>query len=451
MSFPSNRDVRGLSSRPLSRLLLALSAVLLLVNACTDDEETPFSPYQPSPPIVVTPGNGGSENISLDGGDVVLSDGGTFTAKPSCTGGSCQGACPDGGVFCAGNCGFLAAVSYELSGAPQDIASDDLNGDGSDDLVTVNGVGNTAAVLLNRKSGLFQTPTLLPTGSTPSSVLLADVTGDQKPDVLTASADALRVFKNKGDGTFPTATNTGVSQASDDMVIGSFGGSQRVALLGGSSEKLLVLKSNGNGSFASPVSIEAPSSPIALTVQDFNGDSRSDLAIIHGTCSQAAESCQSVGVMVGKSDGTFEAQRFTPIEGSPRGLVAAKLGTDPNMDLVVADTNGDRVLVFSGQGDGSFLVTPAAYATGDGPRQLVLADINRDSVKDLLVVNAADSRVSLLLGQPSGAFSQQVSLNVLPQGEGLQGMTVADFDKDGAQDLAVLSGSGIQMLWGSCR
>ncbi len=140
-----------------------------------------------------------------------------------------------------------------------------------------------------------------------------------------------------------------------------------------------------------------------------------------------------------------------PVEGSPRGLVAAKLGIDPNPDLMVADMSGNRVLVFSGQGDGSFLVTPTAYAAGVRPRELVLADIDRDDVKDLLAVNSGDSQVSLFLGQPGGAFSQQVLLTALPAGQGLQGMTVGDFDKDGARDLAVLTGGGIQMLWGTCR
>lgn len=451
MSFPRNPDARGLPLRPLTRLVLSLGAVLLLVNACTEEEGTPYSPYTPSPPIVVTPGDGDTDPISLDGGDVVLSDGGTLAAKPTCSGGSCAGACPDGGVICAGSCGFLAAVPYALPGTPRDIASGDLNGDGADDLVTVNGAG-TAAVLLNRKTGLFQTPTLLPAGTTPTSVLLADVTGDQKLDVLAANASSLVVFRGKGDGTFPTATHTGVGQFIDDMVIGSFGGSQRVALLGGSSEKLLVLKSNGNGSFATPVSLDVPTSPGAMTVEDFNRDGRPDLVLSHATtCTQASDSCESVGVMLGNSDGTFQAQHFTHVEGTPRGLVAANLDTDVNPDLVVADTAGNRVLVFRGQGDGSFLLTPTAYAAGNRPQQLALADIDRDGVKDLLAVNSGGNQVSLYLGQISGTFSQQVLLTAFPQGEGLQGMTVADFDKDGARDLAVLTGSGIQLLWGTCR
>ncbi len=248
--------------RPLTRLLLSLGAVLLLVNACTNEEDPrPGGPFHPSPPIEVTPDSGDAGSISLDGGDVVLSDGGTFAAKPSCSGTSCAGACPDGGVICAGNCGFLTAVSYALPGTPRDIASGDLNGDGADDLVTVNSVGNTTAVLLNRKAGLFQTPTLLPAGAAPSSVLLADVTGDQKLDVLAANSSSLMVFRGKGDGSFPTATYTSVGQSIDDMAIGSFGGSQRVALLGGSGDKLLVLKSNGNGSFAPPVSARGSHGP----------------------------------------------------------------------------------------------------------------------------------------------------------------------------------------------
>jgi hypothetical protein len=44
-----------------------------------------------------------------------------------------------------------------------------------------------------------------------------------------------------------------------------------------------------------------------------------------------------------------------------------------------------------------------------------------------------------------------VLLNAYPQGLGLQGLTVSDFDQDGFKDLAVLTSGGIQMLWGLCR
>jgi hypothetical protein len=37
------------------------------------------------------------------------------------------------------------------------------------------------------------------------------------------------------------------------------------------------------------------------------------------------------------------------------------------------------------------------------------------------------------------------------QESGIRTLASSDFDKDGANDLAILTGSGVQMLWGICR
>jgi hypothetical protein len=119
------------------------------------------------------------------------------------------------------------------------------------------------------------------------------------------------------------------------------------------------------------------------------------------------------------------------------------------MDLVVADSSRHQVLVLSGRGDGSFFVQ-ASYPTVRSPSRLVLVDINRDSLPDL-VVGGLGSELSVLLGQPGGTFAAQVPLTASTQESGVRALAAADFDKDGSNDLAVLTGTGVQLLWGVCR
>ncbi|WNG30203.1 hypothetical protein F0U62_43975 [Cystobacter fuscus] len=58
---------------------------------------------------------------------------------------------------------------------------------------------------------------------------------------------------------------------------------------------------------------------------------------------------------------------------------------------------------------------------------------------------------SVLLGQPGGTFAAQVPLTVSTFGEGTRALRSSDFDQDGNAELAVLTPSGVQMLWGICR
>ncbi|QRN97171.1 VCBS repeat-containing protein [Archangium violaceum] len=450
MSPPRTAVPRGLSARSFTGLLCALSAVLVLASGCKEDGGLPddYIPYTPPPPGNTGQNDGGPPT---DGGDVVLSDGGTFGGKPACASGSCVGACADGGVECAGNCGFLAPVTYGLSGSPRGLAMGDLNGDQYEDLVTVNGTGNRVAVLLNRKNGLFQTPTLLP-ASGPSSVTLADVDSDQKLDIVVGNSgnETVVVYRGKGDGTFTLASSVKIGSELNDVVVGNFGGGgQSVAVLRGDVQKLSV--SRFNDTLQTPVEYDAASAPSAMRADDFNQDGRLDIAITHAaSCSPPEARCQSVGVLLGNGDGTFQAQRFSAVSGQPHGILSADLNFDAIKDLMVTDASGARVLVMRGNGDGTFQA-PVAHATGSGPSKLALADIDRDSLPDLLVSNTGDNRVSLLPGRSNGSFGPQVLLTAYPQGVGLQGLSVTDFDKDGIRDLAVLSGSGVQMLWGICR
>ncbi|WP_375769600.1 VCBS repeat-containing protein [Archangium gephyra] len=440
----------------LAFLVCALSAALVLSTGC--------EPERPPPPGGgggLPPGgnpNGGGDGGTPDGGALVIrSDGSNFAAKPSCaSGASCAGPCPDGGVICAGNCGFLAPVTLPFAGDPKDIVLGDIDKDGDDDLVTANNDGKSVAVLLNRGNGVFQTPSFWRAGKEPTAVALEDLNGDGSLDLLVANSgdSSLGVYRGKGNGDFLAPVTTGTLGLNlNDLVVGGFGGTARsVALLRGSEQVVSVFPVKSDGTLQTAADYGASGGAYALVAEDFNGDGKEDLALTHETAcgSSSSTPCQSVGVLLGKGDGTFQAQILTSTGGTPRGLVAARLDTDVVADLVVADASRNQVLVLRGQSNGRFY-DAVAYPVVKAPSQLVLADINRDFLPDVLVTSATGNQVSLLLGQSGGTFGPQVPITAWPEDVGLQGLLVSDFDADNVRDMAVLTRSGIQLLWGICR
>ncbi|OJH41459.1 hypothetical protein BON30_11435 [Cystobacter ferrugineus] len=385
---------------------------------------------------------------------MLASDGGTLAAKPSCPGGStsCQGACSDGGIVCLGNCGFLPPVRYPLGGEQADLAVGDLQGDGTDDLVTADTQGHVLHVLLNRGRGLFQTPSQW-RASTPSSVALARLDANASLDVLVANSgsSSLGVYRGRGNGSFEPSITASSGSSLRGLVAWESNGSRHVAVTRGDTNEVSVYPVNGDGSLGTVASYKALSSLHDLVVADFNGDERPDIAGTYvNTClSDADVACQAVGVFLGKSDGTFEPPRITPTGGTPLGLVAARLDPDALMDLIVADSHRHQVLVLSGRADGSFFVQ-ASYPTVRSPARLALVDINRDTVPDL-VVGSLGNEVGVMLGQPGGSFAAHVPLTASTQEAGIRALAASDFDKDGINDVAVLTSSGVQMLWGICR
>jgi len=159
-----------------------------------------------------------------------------------------------------------AKIGSEMEQAfPNQVALGDLNGDHKLDIVVLNGLqGKRISVLLGNGSGGFTPGASYPLGAitNATSVLISDLNNDGQADV------ALTV-------NFPSAPGT-----------------------------ITVFSGNGDGTLQSPVAY-APTGQVnqSLGVGDFNGDGLPDLAFVGGGMSTPTQ----VGVMFGKSDGTFQA------------------------------------------------------------------------------------------------------------------------------------------------
>jgi hypothetical protein len=70
--------------------------------------------------------------------------------------------------------------------------------------------------------------------------------------------------------------------------------------------------------------------PVALAVGDFNHDGRADVVV--GNTQQGSN---SVSVLLGKPDGTFNAAVSYPVDGSPSGIAVGDFNNDGKLDLLV--------------------------------------------------------------------------------------------------------------------
>src|SRR5437899_11992333 len=113
--------------------------------------------------------------------------------------------------------------------------------------------------------------------------------------------------------------------------------------------------------------------------------------------------------MLGRGRGSFAPTTFVPVTRLPRGLAAADLNADGQMDLVVAGEDSSSAVVLLAGGAGAF--TAKAYRAGDNPFNVALADLDGDGNLDIAVANESNSRgvkfpgeVTLLFGDGRGAF-----------------------------------------------
>jgi len=384
----------------------------------------------------------------------------------------------------AGTASFRPAVPYKTSGySPYSVAIADVNGDGTPDLIIANqqqtktDPAGSISVMLGRGNGTFHAAVNYSSGGDSAySIAVADVNGDGKLDLVVANGcrgsncatAGVGVLLGKGDGTFKKAVTYSSGAASvfgSHVAVGDLNGDGKLDLVvattgpgcgNGCPQGLVgVLLGRGDGTFE-----KAKNYPTGgfdaigwVAIADVNGDKKPDLVVANYCATECSYPpvAGSVGVLLGKGDGTFKAVKTYPSGGDGAVSVAvADLNKDGKPDILVANCGpeacgpgspGGNVGVLIGNGNGSFKPV-VSYAAGNSPFDVVAADVNRDGKLDIVVSNwgtpnpaTNNGAVTVLLGKGNGTF--QPAQTFPSGGAEAPSVAVADVNKDGRPDIVL--------------
>lgn len=283
----------------------------------------------------------------------------------------------------------------------------DLNKDGFLDVVLAYPTGGNFWVLWGDEKSLLRPASSrdLPRGLRDvSSVAIADFTNDGRLDIICANLQgSVYVFINNG------------TEQIDRW-------SMRETFVGGSLQ--------------------------SLAVNDLNRDGKMDAVV---------SSIGRAATLLGDSTGSFAiGQRLSAglySGDSPAWIEIADINNDTFGDLVTANPESDRLLVFVGDGQGKFDEPQGLTTGGLDPRAVIVGDFNGDSWLDLAAANSASNTVTVHFNDGLGGFNSKILADPPPGKKPVQpnkAITVAvgslpvsivagDFDRDGDPDLAVVN------------
>jgi uncharacterized repeat protein (TIGR01451 family) len=200
--------------------------------------------------------------------------------------------------------------------------------------------------------------------------------------------------------------------------------------------------------FASAVTYPVGNGPSAVVVGDFNGDGKLDLAV-------ANAGSNSVSVLLGNGDGTFQTAVNFPAGNSPASIAMGDFNGDGKLDLVAfrasSTANGiaGALSILLGNGDGTFQAAKPLLNT-DSATAFAIADFNSDEKSDLAISeydsSAKTYALNFFLSNGDGTFQ---SAKQIPAPDFSGGLTAADFNKDSKADLAIATPQGVQILLGN--
>jgi flagellin-like hook-associated protein FlgL len=266
---------------------------------------------------------------------------------------------------------------------------------------------------------------------------MADVNGDGNLDAIGYGniGGNVGISLGNGDGSFSDRILLdGIAGNSVTSIsVGDFNGDGRsdIAVTIGSSGILGIYNGNGNGYFQSGTAIAAGTitSNSLINAADLNHDGIDDIVVNN-------DSSGYISTLIGKTTGITRDQEFRLTTSSSTALKIGDFNGDGKIDLIVAyqDASNDLFIAL-GNGDGTF--TSARSMTADIEYdQITVGDVNNDGISDIVTTDYASGSLKIFLGNGDGSFSLSSTAS-LGAGQNIRAATLADIDGDGSHELIV--------------
>lgn len=280
----------------------------------------------------------------------------------------------------------------------------DFNNDGKLD-IAASDTNNRVWIILGNGNGTFQNPVSRNIGVRAVFLAVGDGNGDGKRDLIVAGSEPdsgsnsnlpTVYLQGNGDGTFQAGANINGAAGANHVLLADVSGDGKLDLITTrqgdfnsttNPGAVAVFLGNGNGTFQNPVSYSAGINPSSTLAADLNADGKLDLVTTTTTTNFGFR----LAIFLNSGTGAFGTANLITTDFGPNEAVAADFNNDGKQDLMVSHCCGDTDVTFHiGNGNGTFQ-TETHVSAGDSPNGLVTADFNADGKPDLAVSSLSTS------------------------------------------------------------
>ena len=346
-----------------------------------------------------------------------------------------------------GNLTFTPAPAVATT-SPGEIVVTDLDADGDLDLAMTESLGSSRVALAwGEGDGTFRKgPPLVDSGE---EVVVEDMNGDGRPDLVAASYGGVAVALNAGDGHLPdvleqtsidfhygVATGDVDSDGDPDVVSANWS----ITLGPGGSLWL----NDGTGALSPAMPLPVPPRMQDVVSADLDLDGDKDFVFVSN--SGGPSPAQGlVQVLINQGTGSFATAEYYGAPHAMQALAVADFNVDGLPDVVTSTMFFGQLHVLLGNGDGTLGVPIST--NGDTANDLVAADFNGDGKPDVAYTRGTSApTLGVRLGNGDGTFGPVSSFGA---GASYGHLAAGDVNHDGVADLVLgQNGLTIYLGWG---
>ncbi|MDQ2869849.1 MAG: VCBS repeat-containing protein, partial [Acidobacteriota bacterium] len=369
---------------------------------------------------------------------------------------------------------FALPITIPVGPSASELQAADLNGDGADELIAINGASNSISLITGVAMGPVAPARILTVGTNPQGLAIGDWNRDGLLDLaVTNSEHVLTVLLGSGTLAFQPPVYSSPANFGGRLLTGDFDGDGKQDLVA-IQDWLKFAAGDGTGRFGDPVIVGPVST--AMVVSDVDRDGRSDIvaanfsyvAVLSHLTAGPPLFAGVAGFRLGfgdfNGDGKLDVVAFAPdvtiLMSSPGGFtrtapfsifqsssgfgVVGDVNSDGRPDLLLI--SGNQLAVLRGTGGAGFLA-PSYFDLGNDTRWISVGDLNQDGKLDVIGASYSGNSISVLLGRGDGSFQPRTEFAV---GSRPNSIALADFNRDGKPDVAVANDGGtIALLLGN--
>ncbi len=291
-----------------------------------------------------------------------------------------------------------------------------------------------------------------PSGFVTQAVVVTDLNGGGALDILTANAVfndgasttgflTARLQDGSTPGTFVDPLRTDTGRYPLAIATGDVNGDTRpdavvacyLETSGTYAVDVHLQSATTAGTFQAPLRLSVGNRrPLDVVLADVKGEGRLDIVV-------AASGSNDVLVFFHDSTpGTFLAPLSLAVSGDPAAVAVANLTGSGALDIAVAMANGKVAVLEQGVMIGTFQ-TPVEYITGWDPVALKVADLDGDTHVDLLTANYSNGTggLSFLRQDPAHPGTFLAAQTFDTEDYASASLAIGDVNGDGALDVVV--------------